>query len=138
MLRKDRSDGRDANLNETCALGLILASSIDRALAERYLYGESSIMIRRAPSGIYRLLAAAASRSPALFACCASQIEAALGELARGFEETPGSALNELIDNGSLILDRRERAALLWSLLRRNDPALGRALDRFEPLAATA
>ena|SRR5690554_4171774 len=135
MLGTHQSNAR--TLSETDALGLILAASIDRSMAERYLYGEAQ-QIRRGPSGVFRLLAAAAERSPILFARCASQIEAALGDLARGFEAASMTALDALIEDGPFVLDRRERAALLWSLLRRNDPALIRALNAFERLAATA
>ena len=42
--------------------------------------------------------------------------------------DPPSPQLIELVESGADALDRRELAALLWSLIRRRDPALERVL----------
>src|SRR5690606_14690609 len=56
----------------------------------------------------------------------------------RRFEAADDACREERIQRGPLLLDRRERAALLRSLLRRGDPVLTHALGGFERLAASA
>src|SRR5690606_5283857 len=82
-----------------------------------------------AAPGPYQLLAASAVSSPSLWRRCARLIDASLGPAVLAFDETPSAQLHELIEAGLDALLPRELAALVWSLLRRRDPALDEVLD---------
>jgi len=117
------------------ALRYVLTAALDRETACACLEGTRP-NVSRLPSGPYRLLAAIVARSPSSFRRCARLVEASLGPAIFSFERMTGPALVELVESGVDALEPRERAALVWSMLRRRDPALGRVLGALTADAA--
>jgi hypothetical protein len=125
-----RCEGRDDNAMLLQALRLVLAVALDRQTAADCIGSASGASMELWPSSLYGLLAASAVRSPCMWCRCSRLVDASLGQLAGRFDATPPAALVELFVEGRDVLTCRELAALLWSLLRRRDPALDLLSER--------
>jgi hypothetical protein len=125
-----RCEGRDDNAMLLQALRLVLAVALDRDTAADCIAGASGTGVALWPSSLYGVLAASAVRSPCMWCRCSRLVDASLGQLAGRFDATPPAALVELFVEGRDVLTCRELAALLWSLLRRRDPALNLLSER--------
>ena len=112
------------------ALRFVLVSALDRETAARCMGGDAEVALSLWPSSLYTLLAAAAGRSSLVWRRCARLVDASLEKTLPAFDTMEPAELLEVFAGGPDMLDGQELASLLWSLLRRSDPALAPLVAR--------
>lgn len=118
------------NVTRQDALRAVLASTVDRNSAALYLGNRDAVSLW--PASLYGQLAEAALASRRVWSLCQRHVDAALAPLGHQFDHKSPSELGNLFTQGRDVLTGIELAALLWTLLKRDEPALDKVTGRLQ------